>query len=201
MKIQSNSALRTAAIIMLVIGAGFIVFRIFRSNSPDVVLQEFDLAELTNQNDRLYVIGQTNTFTGIMTEHYPGGSVKSKSEMADGQMHGKSEGFFQNGQKQIEEYFKLGVSDGIRTRWNTNGIKESEGRIVRGAFDGEYRTWHTNGQTAEQIFFEKGKPHGVAKSWYPSGFLKSRVEMELGETKQRETWNDGEKRDEDIVRP
>jgi len=201
MKIQPNSALRTAAIIMLVIGAGFIVFQIYRSNPPDVVLQEFDLAELTNQNDRLYVIGQTNAFTGVMTESYPDGSVKSKSEIADGRMHGKSEGFFLNGQKQIEEYFKLGVSDGIRTHWDTNGIKESEGRIVHGEFDGEYRKWHTNGQIAEQIFFEKGKPHGVAKSWYPSGFLKSRVEMEVGETKQRETWNDTEKRDEDEVRP
>jgi antitoxin component YwqK of YwqJK toxin-antitoxin module len=185
-----------AIVVMLLAVAGaFIRLQVSRPSAPPPPLPEIDRAGLTNRDNRLYRIDTTNLFTGIMTESYPEGSVKSRSEVRGGQLNGRSEGFYPNGQRQVEEFFKTGVSDGVRTRWETNGIRESAGQIVEGQFHGEYRQWHTNGQIAKRIFFNEGKPHGVAKSWFPSGFLMSRVEMDHGETKTSESWKDGEEKD------
>ena len=195
MKNKPNPALKITVLFMFVIAAGFIVFQTLYHEAPTVPPLEIDRTGLTNQNGQLFVFGQTNAFTGVMTESYPDGSPKSRSDIADGRLHGKSEGFYTDGQRQIEEHFVLGMSEGIRTRWSTNGVKQSEGQIVQGEFHGDYRKWHANGQVAEFIHFEEGEPHGTAKSWHPSGFLKSRVEMDRGETVKQETWNDGEKRE------
>ena len=192
-----------AAIVMLLLaGVGaFIRFQASRPSAPPPPLPEIDRAGLTNRDNRLYRIESTNLFTGIMTEHYSEGALKSRSEVRDGQLNGRSEGFFPNGLRQVEEFFKAGVSDGVRTRWETNGVRQSAGQIVDGQFHGEYRQWHTNGQIAKRIFFDQGKPHGVAKSWFPSGFLMSSVEMDHGETKTSESWKDGEKKDEEQPLP
>lgn len=192
MKKNAHQTKKATVLFLLVITAGFIVFQILNYETPIVPPLEIDRTGLTNQNGQLFVLGQTNTFSGVMTESYPDGSQKSRSDIENGRMHGKSEGFYPDGQRQIQEHFNLGISEGVRTRWSTNGVKQSEGQIVQGEFHGEYRKWHDNGQSAEFILFEEGEPHGTAKSWYPSGFLKSRVEMDHGEIKKQETWNDGE---------
>lgn len=193
---KSNLIQRALVFFGAVIVIGFVVFQTLRREVPDLPPLGIDRSGLTNSNGQLFVLGETNAFTGVMTETYPDGAQKSRSEIVQGQLHGKSEGFYPNGQRQIEEHFNLGISEGIRTRWLTNGVMQSEGKIVQGEFHGEYRKWHENGQLAEFIHFENGTPHGIAKAWFPSGFLKSQVEMDRGETKKQETWDDGEKLEE-----
>jgi antitoxin component YwqK of YwqJK toxin-antitoxin module len=159
---------------------------------PEPTVIEYDKAELERRDDGLYVIGSTNAFSGIMIERYKEDGLKSRSEFVDGQLHGTSEGFFPQGQRQILEHFVKGVSSGIRSRWYTNGTMQSEGLIVNGEFSGGYKRWYQSGLVAEDMLFQDGKPDGISRAWYESGSLKSLVNMKMGEVVSRETWDDGE---------
>src|SRR6266511_3157124 len=59
---------------------------------------------------RLCLSGQTNAFTGLMVEHGADGSLRSRSSVVNGLLHGLSQGWYTNGQLQVTEQFKEGVS-------------------------------------------------------------------------------------------
>ena len=144
---------------------------------------------------RLCMVGQTNAFTGLMFEHSYGGTLRSRSAVTNGLLHGLSEGWYTNGQLQVTEHFKEGVSHGVRAKWHPNGAKLSEGGIVDGKFHGTFRRWSESGTLAEQIEFASGQPHGLSLAWYPSGFLKTRARMNQGKVVEEKLWKDGESKD------
>ena len=144
---------------------------------------------------RLCLLGQTNTFTGLMIEHAPDGSLRSRSSISNGLLHGISEGWHSNGQLQVTEHFKTGVSHGLRTKWHPNGVKLSEGEIVDGKFHGAFRRWYDTGSFAEQVEFAGGQPHGLSLAYYPSGFLKARIKMKEGKVLEKNSWPDGATKD------
>src|SRR5262245_19631939 len=129
---------------------------------------------------RLCVAGHTNPFTGLMSEQAAEGSLRSRSSVSNGLLHGLSEGWHTNGQLQIAEHFQAGVAHGLRTKSYPNGVKLSEGEIVDGKFHGTFRRWDETGSLAEQVEFAEGQPHGLSLAYYPSGFLKTRVTMNQG---------------------
>ena len=69
-------------------------------------------SELTMVEGRLVRSGETNAFTGWMTETYTNSTLKSRSAISNGLMHGVSEGWYTNGQIQVREHFVEGVSHG-----------------------------------------------------------------------------------------
>jgi hypothetical protein len=144
---------------------------------------------------RLCRLGQTNAFTELMIEHAAAGSLRSRSSISNGLLHGTSEGWHTNGQLQVTEHFKAGVSHGLRTKWHPNGVKLSEGEIVDGKFHGTFRRWYDTGSLAEQVEFADGQPHGLSLAYYPSGFLKARVKMRQGKVLEKNSWPDGETKD------
>ncbi len=141
---------------------------------------------------RLCLSGQTNAFTGLMYEHSSGGSLRSRSAVTNGLLHGLSEGWHTNGQLQVTEYFKEGVSHGLRTKWYADGTKLSEATIVEGKLHGAFRRWHSNGALAEEVQLKEGQPDGLAKAYFPSGFMKSRTAVRNGNVVDQKLWKDGE---------
>ena len=144
---------------------------------------------------RLCLSGQTNGFTGLMVEHSVYGSLRSSSAVLNGLLHGLSQGCYTNGQLQVTEHFKKGVSDGLRTKWYASGSKQSEASIVSGQLEGPYRRWHENGVLAEQVEFHQGQAHGLSLSYFPSGSLKARVTLDQGKVIEQKFWKDGEAKD------
>jgi len=144
---------------------------------------------------RLCLSGQTNAFTGLMLEYSAGGSLRSRSAVTNGLLHGLSEGWHTNGQFQVTEHFKEGVSHGLRTKWHPNGVKLSEGVIVDGKFHGTFRRWSQSGTLAEQLEFVGGQPDGVALAFFESGFLKARAKVEGGKVIEQTSWKDGESKE------
>ncbi len=154
------------------------------------------LIERTNlvlENGHLRLPGRTNAFTGLMVEHYPDGSLRSRSSVSNGRLHGLSQGWYTNGQMQVSEGFKDGVSHGLRTKWYADGSKQSEASIVEGKLSGAYRKWHTNGVLSEQAEFIADRPEGTSTAWFPSGYLKARVTLRDGKPAEQTFWKDGEK--------
>ncbi|MEW6156072.1 MAG: hypothetical protein AB1813_01480 [Verrucomicrobiota bacterium] len=137
--------------------------------------------------------GSMAAFTGWMTDHFEDGTVKLRSAVVDGRLHGMSVGWFTNGVRELREHFHRGLPHGMRTTWHANGRKRSEGQLFAGLQEGCYRQWHENGDLAVEAEFKEGKPHGLSRAWYPSGFLKAEVLMKHGEIQIRHSYLDGVK--------
>jgi antitoxin component YwqK of YwqJK toxin-antitoxin module len=148
---------------------------------------------LTLRDGRLCQRGAAAPFSGVMTELYAGGALKSRSCISNGLLEGLSEGWHTNGQKQVEEHFRAGVSHGWRTKWHANRQKLSEVMVVEGQLDGLFRRWHEDGSLAEEIWLKKGKPDGLSLAYYPSGFLKAEARLRGGQVLERKYWNDGQR--------
>ena len=130
-------------------------------------------------------------FTGLVTDHYEDGTVKLRSAVVEGQLHGVSEGWFTNRSTEVREYFIQGVPHGTRTTWHDNGRKRSEGTLIAGLQEGIYRQWHPDGSLAVEAEFAEGKPDGLSLAWHPSGFLKAEALMKHGTVQARHTYQDG----------
>jgi antitoxin component YwqK of YwqJK toxin-antitoxin module len=148
--------------------------------------------DLIQKENRWYHQGQTNPFTGVMVDYYPGGSRLSRCEVLNGLLNGRSESWYTNGQLQVREYFKDGVSNGPREKWHENGLLLSKADIIEGKVNGTFRSWHDNGKLNEEIPMKLGKPDGLAWAYYPSGFVKAETTVRDGQILDRKTWKDGE---------
>lgn len=186
---------RTLGRVVLMVVAGSVlalglIWSGWRTGPPVEVLR----SELRSREGRLYRVGQeTVPFTGAMIERYDSGSLKSRSMISQGLLHGVSEGWQANGRLQVREHFKQGTSHGMRTRWHENGAKMSEVMVVEGQLQGTFRRWFDDGKLAEQMDLKEGKPDGWARSFYPSGFLKAQARLKEGELAEQKFWNDGER--------
>ncbi len=160
------------------------------ANAPEVTL-----GDLTLRNGRLCPTGTTNPFTGRMVELYPGGSMKSRTDISNGWIHGFSIGWYTNGQMQIQEPFSTGLSHGLRTKWYENGQKQSEAPIRFGKIEGTFRHWDNQGRLTEEIEMKAGEPDGVSRAYYPDGSIKVRAVLAKGKVIDRKTWKAGEYRE------
>jgi len=143
---------------------------------------------LTLIEGRLFEPGRTNPFQGWILDHYPDGTLLSRSEVSNGVLHGLSQGWHTNGTLQIEEHFKNGKSDGLRRKYHANGSLLSEAAIQDARIVGVFRRWYENGQLAEEITMSNGTPHGESRSWYPDGRAKARALVEDGKVTEHESW-------------
>lgn len=140
--------------------------------------RELMRSELTLQDGKLHASGETTPFTGRMFEIFSADQRKLEIEIRDGRAHGRSRGWYENGQIEVEETFTDGVSHGKRTRWHSNGTMKSVAQITKGEVNGKYAEWHENGQKSLEMTFHNGKPAGLVEAWHPSGALKSQVRFE-----------------------
>jgi antitoxin component YwqK of YwqJK toxin-antitoxin module len=162
-------------------------------NAPEVEESMHALrSELVLQDGRLFLIGQTNSFTGLMLEYYEDHSLKSRSMVSNGLLHGLSEGWHTNGVPAVCEHFQAGTSHGPRTKWYASGRILSEANIEDGQLHGTFRRWHENGTLSEQIEMRHGQPEGLSLAYYPSGCLKAKATLQNGKLLTQKFWPDGE---------
>ena len=193
---------RTFVWLLAVVVLGGVIFLAVRHRpNPVVPLTEMHRTNLVMQAGRWFAPGQTNGFTGILTDTYEDGAVKSRSAVSNGLLHGLSQGWHTNGQQQVEENYSAGTSDGLRIKWHPNGEKLSEVMVVTGQLQGTFRSWHENGMPAEEVELKDGQSEGVSRAWYPSGFLKSKVSLREGKVIEQKFWKDGEFKDPPTATP
>jgi len=151
--------------------------------------------DLEIRNGVWFQPGETREYTGLLLDSYEEGALKSRSVVSNGLLEGLSQGWYTNGQLQVEEHFVTGTSHGVRTKWHPNGQKLSEVTVVKGKLEGTFRHWHENGVLAEEVELTNGEPNGLSKAWFPSGFLKSQVTMLNGKIVEKQFYKDGEYRE------
>jgi len=180
-----------AAVAVLVLGV-WVSLRHPRDLTP--AMREQAQREMVHKQGRWYALGETNPYTGWVLDSYPGGTRLSRYQLTNGLLNGLSETWYTNGQLQVREYFKNGVSHGHREKWHPNGAHLSEATVVDGKVTGTFKSWYDNGQLLEQIDMNLGRPHGTGWAYYPSGFLKAETIVRDGEVLDRKSWKDGERR-------
>ncbi len=186
-----------AAIACALVLGGIVALLIHRRPpvTPEMVIAvplELSRTNLVLEAGRLRQTGSASPFGGIMTDRYPDGVLRSRSAIADGLLHGLSEGWYTNAQLQVTEHFRGGVSHGERIKYYPDGTRQSVGTVVDGKLEGTFRRWHPNGQLAETLELRAGIPHGPAQSFYPSGYVKTQATLEAGKVTVTRSWNDGE---------
>jgi antitoxin component YwqK of YwqJK toxin-antitoxin module len=154
-------------------------------------VQETPRSALSLREGRLYYNATTNLFTGLVADRYDATIPKSRSEVSNGLLEGLSEGFYTNGQKQVEEHFHAGVSCGLRTKWYEDGQKCAEANIVDGKIEGVFRRWHTNGVLSQEITMKGNQPDGLSRSYYLSGCLKADATLRGGKVLEQHFWKEG----------
>ncbi len=148
-------------------------------------------SQLENRDGRLHRQGAADAFSGWMTDPFPSGTVRLRSAVLDGQLHGESTAWFTNGVVELREQFQRGLSHGPRLTWHASGQKRSEGFLEAGQQQGVYRQWHENGKLAVEAGFAAGKPHGLSRAWHPDGSLKAEALLNHGEVQVRHVYPDG----------
>lgn len=173
-----HKILLLATVIATVIGA---VTALRRAPMADRAREvEIARTNLVLVSGRLQCVGQTSAFTGIMLDYDADGTLRSRSAVSNGLLNGLSQGFHTNGQLQVSEYFRDGVSHGRRTKWYSSGARLSEATVVNGKLQGTFRKWHENGTLAQQLELLDGQPDGEAVSYFPSGYVKARATLQVG---------------------
>jgi antitoxin component YwqK of YwqJK toxin-antitoxin module len=184
-----------AGLTVLVIVSGLGGGWLYRTAPPTRVLPELTRLQLFLREGRLYPTGLSQPFTGNLVEYFQNGSLKSRSMVSNGCLHGLSEGWHTNGQLAVREHFTAGVSHGQRVKWYPSGATLSQVDIVDGKLQGRFRRWHENGILAEEIEMRQGQADGVSRAYYPSGYLKAQATMHQGELAQQIFWKDGERKE------
>lgn len=141
----------------------------------------------------------------VWLEWYNNGYKKSKITFKDGLYHGKSYGWYENGNKDYEGEYNNG--DG--TDLGTTGVpkngrtgqwifyyeskqKLSESKFKNGKIDGVSTTWYENGQKESEGNFIEGKNEGVYSTWYENGQIKGKYNYKNGELNGKvNTWYEG----------
>jgi antitoxin component YwqK of YwqJK toxin-antitoxin module len=170
---------------------GSLLLRHF-SRTPPQPVREVPANELVQHDGRSFWKNETVPFTGFIVESYSDGSRKSRSELANGVMHGVSEGWYTNGVLQVREHFREGLSDGRRQKWFPSGAKMSEATVGAGKLQGAFKRWHENGALAEEIQMKDGNPDGVSMSYHPDGSLKAKAVLQDGKVIEQKFWKAGE---------
>jgi hypothetical protein len=163
-----------------------------RSESELPPRPEVALFRLERLDGRLHRLGSMEPFTGWMLDYSVDRTMKSRSAVVAGLLHGVSEGWFTNGVLQVREHFTRGISVGLRNTWYPSGRLQSEETLVAGRLHGVVRRWHENGVLAVCAEFKDGNPDGASRAWYASGSLKAEALMRAGEVVQRHFFEDGD---------
>lgn len=189
---MQNKLARAVFVLMAVLAVGVCIFLFLSGPDEPRTGPERARAELEHVDGRLAAAESGEAFTGTMVSRYPDGTLRSRSEVVEGRLHGVSEGWYPDGTLETREHFREGVSHGVRERWYPNGQLASRAEIRGGKLHGVFRRWHENGHPSQVIHMREGTAHGLSLGYFPSGYLQARVELDNGDVVRQEYWQDGQ---------
>ena len=179
---------RCTWVILAGLAVGVFIFILSGNRSGPKGPRSLPRSELDLRDGMLYARGETQPFQGQLVAHYSDQTRKVAIDVKDGRLHGRSLGWYSNGQMEVEEQFVAGVSHGARTRWHENGNRKSLAQIEQGKVVGLFTEWHENGQKAVEMTLRDGQPDGIVEAWHSNGELKSRLRYENGAQVEKLVW-------------
>ena len=177
MRSKLRSPLRQVIVAIAVLAFAALAWRGWATRAP---AEAAIRSELVLRDGLLYRPSASRPFSGVLVENWRPAQRRVEVTIAAGRAPGRSRGWYENGQVEVEENFVRGVSDGRRTRWYDTGVKKSSGEIRAGELVGTFREWHPNGTLARETPLEKGVAHGEVKAWDAGGKSLASAQVEHG---------------------
>jgi len=142
-----------------------------------------------------YIMFTNGQPTGSNVKLYPSGQIKEKSNWYEGKIKGVRTSWYENGQKEEEDFFVNGKLDSSMYYY-PSGNKDYTGKFVwvedeRGNFqNGVWTYWYENGQKKIDRNYNIGKLDGLQIKWYVSGQKESEETYQNGDLISKKEWNE-----------
>jgi len=114
---------------------------------------------------------------GTWFSWYPNGNLKYEQTIVDvDDQHFVFDGWrhvwYENGQKDVEQFYVNGKLNGLSQQWNDHGVLLYQTEWVDGKKHGVHKEWR-NGTLQQEVLYQYDVLHGPKRTWYESGQLKS----------------------------
>ena len=126
-----------------------------------------------DKKSRIYLLEQyeNGDRTGTHFNFYDDGS-RDESNWLENQLHGNSDSWYSNGQKEKERYYLKGNLEGKQMEWYENGQPKVIEEYKAGILTGENLKYLENGMLKRRKFYKNGKIEGlVYELWDYKGKL------------------------------
>lgn len=125
---------------------------------------------------------QSKPYSGIVSELYSNGNIKTKSEYLAGKRSGYYKGWYSNGTKQFDRYYKKGLKVGAHIGWYKNNQKKFEFQFNdSGEYDGSVKEWYSSGQEFRSFNYQNGREEGSQQMWQQDGKIRANYVAKSGE--------------------
>jgi len=122
---------------------------------------------LYEKNGKTYYKEDGELFSGTAVTFHNGSiAVLFKQRFVNGLLDGKQEMLYENGQKNIEQYYENGAAHGTYTSWLENGQLFWEKNYDNGQIIGEETKWYKNGNLKYKRLHEYGKDEPIFDSFF-----------------------------------
>ncbi len=104
---------------------------------------------------------QGKPLTGVLTEGYSNGKLKSWITIKDGLANGLWQEWYENGVLKFNAYWQNGKGHGLWEYYHENGVLRQEEFYNLDIPTGIFRDFYSNGQLKTKSTWLNGKKHGV----------------------------------------
>ena len=122
-----------------------------------------NVSETEKRNRIIYVIGESQPYTGNVVEYYKNGQKKAEYYLVNGRPSGLSIMYYNNGKKKLEctinsdDTSFTGIKmEGKVTEWYENGQKKSEYYLKDNVIEGNKTVWDEGGDITSQQTYKNG---------------------------------------------
>ncbi len=117
---------------------------------------------------------------GLLIDWWKGGKKAAERTYVNGQVHGESRLWYENGQMRLRTSYLHGKEHGVHTEWYPSGKKKEEVAWVDGRGQGTFMAWYETGQPKERSDNRDGKYVGRRTQWFSNGAVRSELDYDNG---------------------
>ncbi|NOT76157.1 MAG: hypothetical protein HOP08_14615 [Cyclobacteriaceae bacterium] len=123
--------------------------------SPGTTAVNKNNPELQQQGK--FLMYHDKLFSGLVTEFYETGEIRSQSRYEEGLLHGETLTWYLSGVKESSRLYSQGEKEGIHQGWWPNGNQRFEYQFAEGQYHGTFKEWYENGKPLHLFTYADGK--------------------------------------------
>lgn len=139
--------------------------------------KEVEKTSLVERDGLMCKLNSTKGFSGIAITSHENGQREYECQYEMGMKEGLERYWFENGQLSAEYTYTEGVLDGSYLEWFKSGQPKLVASYARNELNGSYQSWHTPNQPSIKCSYVKGKLIGGYLSWWDGNFSRGQSKI------------------------
>jgi len=128
-----------------------------------------------------------------LTTWFENGNKNLEQYLLNNILNGKSEQWFDNGQLELSCTYKNNKQEGKFSAYHKNGKKKIEGNYYNGNLDGNWKSYNEKGHIISDEKYNFGKKIGTWYYYFENGNKRAKVIYKDGLIKENKEWNESGK--------